>query len=61
MIDEEEVAPPPVAFPRKLGPMSLETLRTYIGELGAEIARVEKEITRKEATRDHAENLFRKN
>ena len=60
MIDEEEVTPPPVGFPRKIDPMSLEALRAYIGELEIEIARVEEEITRKKATRDHTENLFRK-
>lgn len=60
MNDEEKVAPPPVVFPRKLDPMSIEALRAYIGELEAEIARVGTEIIRKEATRDHAENLFQK-
>ncbi len=60
MTDEEKAAPPPVVFPRKLDPMSIEALRAYIGELEAEIARVETEIILKEATRDHAENLFRK-
>jgi len=60
MNEEEKAAPPPVVFPRKLDPMSIDALRAYIGELEAEIARVETEITRKEATRDHAQNLFRK-
>ena len=60
MNDEEKAAPPPVVFPRKLDPMSIEALRAYIGDLEAEIARVETEIIRKEATRDHAESLFRK-
>ena len=60
MNDKEKAAPPPVVFPRKLDPMSLTALRVYIGELEAEISRVETEIIRKEATRDHAESLFRK-
>ena len=38
----------------------VEAIMATCHELEAEIARVETEIIRKEATRDHAENLFRK-
>ncbi len=51
---------PDSSFPRKLDPLSIEALHDYITELEGEIERVRGEISTKEATRDQAENVFRK-
>ena len=43
-----------------LGPLGLEELHAYIGELQREICRAEAEITRKQAHRSSADAFFRK-
>ena len=43
-----------------LDPLGVEELRDYIGELRAEIARVEADIDRKQGHRSAAEAFFRK-
>lgn len=43
-----------------LDPLGVEELREYIGELRAEIARVEADIDRKQGHRSAAEAFFRK-
>ena len=43
-----------------LDPLGVEELHDYIGELRAEIARVEAEIGRKQGHRSAAEAFFRK-
>jgi uncharacterized small protein (DUF1192 family) len=40
--------------------LSVEALEEYIGELEAEIARVRKEIARKNSAKSAAESVFRK-
>ncbi len=42
-----------------LDPMSVSDLRAYIEELGAEIARAEAEIVKKQSARGHAEGFFK--
>lgn len=58
--DDDADRPPPEggAFPRKLGPMSLEALERYIAALEAEIARCRGEIERKRRLRDAADSVF---
>lgn len=43
-----------------LDPLGVEELHAYIGDLRAEIARVEAEIGRKQGHRNAAEAVFRK-
>lgn len=45
---------------RDLDPMSIEELHDYIGELKAEISRVEGNIAVKKKHRDGVEGLFKK-
>jgi len=45
--------------PKVLDSMSIDELRTYIGDLQAEIARVEKAIAAKEAHRAAVSGLFK--
>ena len=60
-MDDEDLAPRKAKPPPKiLDPMSIEELGDYIGELRAEIARVEREISKKQKVRDGAAALFRK-
>lgn len=61
-LDDSEDLPP--RRPQRLQPLSLDTLgveelRAYIGELTAEIARVEAEIGRKQSHRSAADAFFR--
>ena len=62
MIEDEETRP---AKPGRLEKMPLDTLsvanlRDYIGELQAEIARVEAAIAHKEDARGRADSFFKK-
>jgi uncharacterized small protein (DUF1192 family) len=46
--------------PKNLDPMSVEDLRDYIGELKAEIARVEEKIKAKQAHAAAAQTFFKR-
>jgi uncharacterized small protein (DUF1192 family) len=46
--------------PKNLDPMSIEDLRDYIGELKAEIARVEEKIKAKQAHAAAAQMFFKR-
>lgn len=60
-MDDEDLEPrrkkPPL---RDLAPLAIAELEDYIGELKAEIARVEGEIQAKRKQRGGAESLFKK-
>ncbi len=63
MISDDEVAEPrrPARLtPLRLDSLSVEELRDYIGELRAEIERVEADIVRKQTYRNAADTFFRK-
>ncbi|MGY8997088.1 MAG: DUF1192 domain-containing protein [Alphaproteobacteria bacterium] len=49
----------PDAGPRNLDAMSIEALTDYVGELRAEIERVEAVIREKDAARDSAASVFK--
>ncbi len=58
--DDEKPKKPRGLEPRVLDRLSIEELEAYIGELKAEIARTEADITRKRAVRLGAEAFFKK-
>jgi uncharacterized small protein (DUF1192 family) len=60
-VDDEELEPRRKAPKlRDLTPLAVAELEEYIGELKAEILRVEREIVAKRKQRGGAENLFKK-
>lgn len=50
---------PETKFPRNIVDMSVGELQDYIGELKAEITRVEADIAKKKASRDAAASIFK--
>lgn len=57
---EDEIEPKKKAPSQKnLENMGVAELETYIGELRAEIIRVEKEVEKKKAIRDRAASVFK--
>ena len=58
-LDEEVPRPRRRLEPLALYPLGVEEMQAYIGELRAEIARVEEEIGRKRKHRDAADAFFR--
>lgn len=57
---EDEIEPKKKAPSQKnLENMGVAELETYIGELKAEIIRVEKEVEKKKAIRDRAASVFK--
>lgn len=59
MFDEEGRKIQITEFPRNLAPLSVSDLHTYITELKAEIARVESEIGKKNASAAAADAFFK--
>ena len=61
VIDDDTPPPKPVRLPKlPLDLLGVEELGEYIGELRAEIARVEAEIARKRSHRSAADAFFRR-
>jgi uncharacterized small protein (DUF1192 family) len=61
MMDEEEIRPKKHVLVEKppLDPLSVADLRSYIGDLQAEIARVEAAIVKKQSAKGAAESFFK--
>ena len=59
MIEDEEVKRPGRFEKPILETLSVADLRSYIGELQAEIQRAETTIAHKEGARGHADSFFR--
>lgn len=59
MFDDDRPKPKTQEFPRKLDNMSIDELQDYIGELKAEITRVEADIAKKKASREAAASVFK--
>ncbi len=59
MFDDEFVAKPSRSVKRNLTDMSVEELEDYIVELQSEIKRSEDDITKKKASMDAANSVFK--
>ena len=59
MFDDEDQRKSKADFPRDLERLSVQDLKDYIADLHEEIARVEADISRKQASQDAAAAIFK--